>query len=178
MEIHARCKCDYACIKEMAHATMYRYFNPSSVLVSTFILSGMFLSLQLCDIIIYGIEENTLLFMTYPFILSGITAYFYWGIPKLQYKSMGKFQGVENEYVFEDESFKTITKSESYNAEGEIQYSLIPRVIETSKYMYVYQNNHQAYAIDKSTITNGTVEELRDKLKQYVPKKKYNICRY
>ena len=110
-------------------------------------------------------------------ICDALSAYIYWGVPKMRYKALGKLQNLENEYIFGDETIKIINKSEEFNAEGEIKYSLIPKVMETPKYIFIYQNMRSVYIIEKSTITNGTIEDIRAKLAQYVPQKKYIIKR-
>ena len=89
--------------------------------------------------------------------------------------ALGKLQDIENEYVFGDETMKIINRSDEYNAQGEIKYSIIPKVLETPKCIFIYQNMRSTYVVDKSTITNGTIEDIRAKLAQYVPQKKYIV---
>jgi len=72
---------------------------------------------------------------------------------------------------------KIINRSEEYTGQGEIKYSIIPKVMETPKYIFIYQDLRSVYIIDKSTVTNGTIEDIRAKLAQYVPQKKYIIKR-
>ena len=86
-------------------------------------------------------------------------------------------QNVENQYIFCDDVLKTFTKSQEYNGEAEIEYSLFVKLYETSKYLFLYQTNNQVFIVDKSTIEGGTVEEIRNKLSAFV-KDKYFLCKY
>ena len=86
-------------------------------------------------------------------------------------------QNVENEYIFCDNVLKTFTKSQQYNGEAEIEYSLFVKVYETTRYLFLYQTNNQVFVVNKSTIEGGTIEDIRHKLTAYV-KDKYIICKY
>lgn len=83
----------------------------------------------------------------------------------------------ENEYIFCDNSLKTFTKSETYNGEAEIEYSIFVKVYETSDYFFLYQNNNQVFLVDKSTIEGGRIDDIRNKLSSFV-KDKYIVCKY
>ena len=72
---------------------------------------------------------------------------------------------------------KVFTKSEEYNGEAEIEYSVFIKIYETSKYFFLYQTNNQVFLVDKSTIEGGSVEGIRNKLSSFV-KDKYFICKY
>ena len=84
---------------------------------------------------------------------------------------------VENEYIFFDNVLKTFTKSQEYNGEAEIEYSLFVRVYETTKHLFLYQTNNQVFIVDKSTIDGGIIGDVRNKLTAFV-KDKYIICKY
>ena len=83
----------------------------------------------------------------------------------------------ENEYIFYDDYVKEYTKAENYNAEADIQYKIFKKVYETGEYLFLYKNNNQVYIVEKSTIENGTVGELRSKLMSCVGDK-YYTCKY
>ena len=87
-------------------------------------------------------------------------------------------QNMEQEYVFSEESFTVICLDENFKGQSERKYSVIPKVMENSKYFLIFQNGNQAFIVDKSTITGGTAEEIREKLSSFVPKKKYIVCKY
>jgi len=98
-------------------------------------------------------------------------------MPKTSYAALKHMKNVVNEYVFCDEVIKMKSKGELYEGEAELKYPLIPKVMETSEYLFIYQSNNQVFIVEKSTITCGTIDDLRNKLRQFV-KNKYIICKY
>ena len=92
-------------------------------------------------------------------------------------ESLAKIQNVENQYIFCDNVLKTFTKSQEYNGQAEIEYSLFVKVYETSRHLFLYQTNNQVFIVDKNTIEGGTVEEIRNKLSAFAPNK-YIVCKY
>lgn len=177
MEIYAKCKFDYESVKAISYASMYRRVKPKTAFITMLIMCAIVFVLEVYSGISWGIEAISFRLLLVTIVLVGLSCFMYLGFPKMQYKALGKMKNVENEYIFCEEVIKVSSKSEEYNGEGELKYSMIPKVIETSKYLLVYQSKNQAFVIDKSTITNGTLDDIREKLTQYV-KKKYIVCRY
>ena len=177
MEIYAKCKFDYESIRALTYASMYRRVKPKTAFVTMMILGSITLGLEVYNGICWGVEYISIISLILAILLVGLSLFMYWGFPKLQYKALGKMKNVENEYIFCDEIIKVSSKSEEYNGEGELKYSMIPKVTETSKYLLIYQSKNQAFLIEKATITNGTIDDIREKLTQYV-KKKYIVCRF
>ena len=98
-------------------------------------------------------------------ILFLLECYLYFLLPKIRYKALAKMKDAENEYIFCDNVLKTFTKSQEYNGEAEIEYSLFVKVYETTKYLFLYQTNNQVFIVDKNTVEGGTIEEIRNELK-------------
>ena len=173
MEVHAKSKFDYETIKELAHRSSYRLLSPKIYWIIMIACTVVVFVVSLP----FGIDSHDVGAIFAILICDAVSIYIYWGVPKIRYKALGKLQNLENEFIFGDETIKIINQSEEYNAEGEIKYTLIPKVMETPKYIFIYQNMRSVYIIEKSTITNGTIEDIRAKLAQYVPQKKYIIKR-
>ena len=51
---------------------------------------------------------------------------------------------------------------------------MIPKAIETLDYLFIFQTRNQTFIVDKSTIVNGTIDDIRAKLIQY-PHTKYIV---
>ena len=83
----------------------------------------------------------------------------------------------ENEYVFYDNEVKAFTASTEYNGEAKMEYSLFVKVYETSKYYFIYKTNNQVFAVDKSTVEDGSVSQIRAVLTEAI-NGKYIICKY
>lgn len=175
MEVYAKSKFDYETIKELAHTTSYRLLKPKAHGIFMVVCTSIILLLNIHMWLEYGLDSFNITTLVLIFVCDAVSIYIYWGLPKMRYKALGKLQNLENEFIFGDETIKISNKSEEYHGEGEVKYSLIPKVIETPKYMFIYQDLRSVYIIDKSTITNGTIEDIRAKLAQYVPPKKYIV---
>ena len=177
MEIKAKCKYNLDSVKALTHLTMYKKADPGKRLIFWSTAFAIFFIIIFLEIIAFGFD--TILAVLLGVEIFGLLMIYFWYfiIPKIQYKSLAKMQNVENEYIFCDNVLKTFTKSQEYNGEAEIEYSLFVKVYETSKYLFLYQTNNQVFIVDKSTVEGGTVEEIRKKLSTFV-KDKYIICKY
>ena len=95
----------------------------------------------------------------------------------MQYKSLAKMKEAENEYIFYDNELKVFTASPEYNGEAKIEYSLFVKVYETAKYFFLYETNNQVFAVDKSTVEDGSASQIRAVLTEAI-NGKYIICKY
>lgn len=179
MEIKASCKFDYESIKALTHLSMFRKANPAKRMALWNITGAILLIIIVLEIILLDadIDANLVFFLFLGVMMLGLGAYIYFIVPKIRFKSMAKLRGAENAYLFCDDVLKVFTKSAEYNGGVEIEYSLLVRVYETTKYLFLYQTNNQVLIVDTKTITGGTVEEIRGKLSTYLGKK-YIICNY
>ena len=177
MEIRAKSKFDFDSTRALTHLVMFKKADPKkrmifwtvtyAILFAIIVLEIVFLGQNLGFYVLLGVEIIWLLLMYF----------WYFIIPKIQYKALAKMKDAENEYIFCDNAIKAFTKSQEYNGEAEIEYSLFVKVYETSKYLFLYQTNNQVFIVDKSTIEDGKVEEIRNKLSAFV-KDKYILCKY
>ncbi len=177
MEIKAKCKYDKEVVKSLLHLSLYKKSNPNK--------SFVFRSVTCCFPILFGIcyySNFRFTFIPITYIVCGLIAivcnfFMHFIVPKIQYKSLAKMKNVENEYIFCDDVFKSFTKNNEYTGSAEIEYSLFVKVYETSKYFFLYQTQNQVFIVDKSTIENGTADDIKNKLLSYV-KDKYIVCQY
>ena len=177
MQIKAKCKYDLDSVKALTHLTMYKKADPRKRLIFWSTAFAILFIIIILEIIAFGFD--TILAVLLGVEIFGLLLMYFWYfiIPKIQYKSLAKMQNVENEYIFYDDVLKTFTKSQEYNGEAQIEYSLFVKVYETSRYLFLYQTNNQVFVVDKSTVEGGTVEEIKNKLSTFV-KDKYIICKY
>ena len=94
-----------------------------------------------------------------------------------QERALEKMKDMENTYTFYDDAVKIITKSEEYQGETRMEYTMLKKVLETSEYFFLYQTNNLVFIVDKSTVENGTAKEIGDRLSVYV-KDQYQRCKY
>ena len=177
MEIKAKCKYDLDSVKALTHLTMYKKSDPRKRLIFWSTAFAILFIIIILEIVAFG--GDTVLYVLLGAEISWLLLIYFWYfiIPKIRYKALAKMKEVENEYIFFDNVLKTFTKSQEYNGEAEIEYSLFVRVYETTKHLFLYQTNNQVFIVDKNTVEGGTIEEIRNKLSLYV-KDKYIICKY
>lgn len=177
MEIRAKCKYDFDSVKALAHLTMFKKANPKKRLIFWTVVFAILFGIIILEMVIWGADSILLVLLSVEIIWLMVLYFWYFFIPKIQYKALSKMKDIENEYVFCDDELKAFTKSEEYNGEVTIEYSFFVKVYETMKYLFLYQTNNQVFIVDKSTVEGGTVEDIRNKLNIYV-KDKYIVCKY
>ena len=177
MEIKAKCKFDIDSTRALTHLAMYKKANPKKRMMFWSVAYAILLVAIVLEIIFFDMDLVLLVLLCVEILGFVLICFWYFIVPKIQYKAMNKMKDVENQYIFCDNVLKTFTKSKEYNGEAEIEYSLFVKVYETSKYFFMFQTKNQVLLVDKNTIEGGTVEDIRNKLTTYV-KDKYIICKY
>ena len=177
MEIKAKCKYNLDSVKALTHLTMYKKVDPKKRLMFWSAAFSILFIIIIYEMFAFGMY--TTLFVLLGVEIVGLLLIYFWYfiVPKIQYKSLAKMKDAENEYLFCDNVLKAFTKSREYNGEAEIEYTLFVKVYETTKYLFLYQTNNQVFIVDKNTVEGGTTKDIRNKLSFYV-KDKYIICKY
>lgn len=78
--------------------------------------------------------------------------------------------------MFEDDTITEYENSQNGSGNSTINYATLKKVYESDKRLYIYLDKVHVLIIDKSTITGGSVDELRDKLRDAVGKN-YVVCK-
>lgn len=177
MEIRAKCKFDFDAIKALTHLSTYKKSNPKRTVRSRAILYFVLLLMVIAELIVFGFNFFPIILIVVALFAIAVDLFMYFALPQIQYKALAKMKNAENNYLFCDNVIKVLTKSEEYNGEAEIEYSLLVKVYETAKYFFLYQTDNQVFLVEKSTIENGSVDDIRNKLSSFV-KDQYFICKY
>lgn len=177
MEIKARSVFDYKSIKAMTHAAMYRKYKPINYLIFMCISCILLIVSIILSMMHFGVDVTFSLLLIVSVYLLFLNCFRFFAIPKKQYKSLKNMQNTETEFTFYDDCIRTTTQNVNYSGQSETRYEAIPKVIETSEYLFIYQTQRHVFIVDKSTITNGTIDDIREKLIPIV-KKKYITCKY
>ena len=176
MEIKAKGKLDFASVKALTHSVSYRKIKPKTSFVLTSVFCGV--TVLFTFVMLFAFSDGSAMHLAIMAVaLFLLSIYMYFLLPKITYNALANLKDAENEFVFTNDSLKITTKSEKYTGESEIEYSVFVKVCETSEYLCLYETKNRAFVIDKSTIEDGTIEEIRCKLKEFV-KKKYVISNY
>ena len=177
MKIRAKCRFDFDSIRALTLLTMFKKANPKKRLIFWSVAYAILFVIIILEIIVFGMDSILLVLLGVEILWLMLMCFWYFIIPRIQYKALAKMKDAENEYIFCDNVLKTFTKSREYNGEAEIEYSLFVKVYETSRHLFLYQTNNQVFIVDKNTIESGMLEEIRNKLSSFV-KDKYIICKY
>lgn len=140
------------------------------------IISAIFVFLFVIDlynIIVFYAPVSVLVVHLLIFILFSL--YLYVLIPNLNYKRQKTMTDTVNEYTFYDTKLVAISTSKGMTGTSEIEYSSLNKVFETKEYIYIYIAKEKALIINKSTITNGSVDEIHDAITSQIGIKKYKI---
>lgn len=174
MEIKAKCKFDYDTIKTLTRASLFRKKgNLKRRFIATLIMCLFIIIISVINLIV-KFDVVHLVFIVIGFLLFLIEYFLYFILPKIRYKALVKMKGTENEYTFCEDVIKIVTTNNDYNGTAEINYSLLVKVCETSKYFFLFQTKNQVLVVDKSTIENGTADDVKNKLISYV-RDKYTV---
>ena len=177
VEIRAKCRYDFDSIKALTHLSAYKKSDPKKAMQLRAGLCSVLLFAIIAEHITIGLHLLAIILISAVLIVLLLDLFMYFVLPKIQFKALAKMRAVENDYLFCDNVLKITTKSEEYNGEAEIEYSLFVKVYETSKYFFIYQTGNQVLLVDKSTVDGGSVDDIRNKLSSFV-KNKYYICKY
>ena len=176
MEIKAKCKYDYETMKALTRLWFAGKGNPKTIFIA--LLAGVSALLVICllEIFLFSNNNFAILLVALPF-LGFLFIYFYFILPRIRYNAMSKLQNAETEFVFYDNSMKAFTTGEGIAGQSEIQYSLLVKAYETSKYIFIFQTKSSVFVVDKSTITDGAPEDIRNRLHAFLGAN-YYICKY
>ena len=95
-------------------------------------------------------------------------------LPRIRYKALGNMKEFVNEYTFGEESFTVSGDNGEYSENTETRYSAISKVIETEKYIFIFQTPSCALVLEKSTVV-GDISQIRYRLRS-VQNMKYIFC--
>lgn len=178
MEIKASAVFDYKGIKAFSHAIAYKKLGPKFYFFFLTILPAFMILFLLWAMRIHMVKIY-IYFLVF-FIAAIIYGCFvHFGCPRLQYRAHKKMHelGAVTEYIFCDELIKITSNQDRCNVCGEAKYDLFIKVIETSDYLFLFLKKDQALVVDKATIVNGSIDDIRQKFLPHL-KKKYYIYKY
>ena len=177
MQIKAQSIFDYETIKALTHATLYKKKKPKTTFIALIVFSGVIALWSIIMMLLWGMDKQLIRMLFVSILMALLDWYLYAGLAKVQYRALHHMQNVENEFTFYDEVMMVSSQKDQYHGTAELKYTMIPKVIETSKHLIIFQNKNQAFIVDKSTITSGSMEDIRMKLVPLL-KKKYLYYKY
>lgn len=177
MQIRATGKLDYATVKALTRMAMFKKADPKKRMIFWTVIYAFLVVIVLLEIIAFGPQLSLYMVLGISVLVLLLEYYWFFCVPKLRYNALAHMKDIINEYTFGDDQICGISKGTDYICDVTIRYALLVKVMETSQYLFIFQNHSQVLPLDKSTVTGGTVEELRSKLSAHLGKK-YIICKY
>lgn len=177
MEIKAKCRFDKESAKAVAYVSAYKKSNPKKMAFGRIALFAVLLLVIIAELIIFGFRPMLATLIAVNLFIIGLDLFMYFNLPKTQYKSFGEMKEAENDYSFGYNAVKIQTKGKNLTAEAEIEYTMLTKVYETSRYFFLFLPGNRVYFVDKATMKGNDAFAIRNKL-QSVLKKKYLLCNY
>lgn len=128
-------------------------------------------------LIIFGNSIFLVILLAVFVIVILLQIYMYFGLPKIRYKSVDKFVNLQNNFIFTEKNMIVSSDMGDYSGTTNIEYSILFKVMETSEYFFVFIQKQQVFLVDKSTVQGGTIEDVREVIKNALGKQ-YIICKY
>ncbi|MCL2694872.1 MAG: YcxB family protein [Clostridiales bacterium] len=109
--------------------------------------------------------------VTIPFIIPFILLH----APHRSVKMNKRLFGAVNDYMFSDDEIIIESTMRAATGQSTASYQLFDKVYETKEMFFFYISKAQAYFMNKSDITEGTVSDLQELLRKNLPAKKYIV---
>lgn len=174
MEIKGSVSFDRDVRRTFLNVTIFKNRNPKKEKTGLFIAVAVITTLTAGDVITSGFKAATMSVICAAVVWAVVFMYFCAYIAGRRLFS--RFNGKKQDCVFADDKVTLLEQEENQSDTVSLGYSLMTEVTETSKYFFIYYAEMGASIVDKSTLSGGTVEELREKLLSEA--KKYVFCQH
>ena len=98
-----------------------------------------------------------------------IVLFSYFLYPIIKLKNFSEEQVISNHFEFGENEIRFSSESKMANGTAKLSYQQIHSVKESKTCIYIYVARRKAMIIDKSSITEGSVSDLKTLLRQKVP---------
>lgn len=176
MEIHGFCKYDFDVVRALNHVSIFKNRKPTRCLLFYAVCFLIVTCIHLFFVYRFGDHALEMIWLLMIFLCT-LELFLYFLLPRISYRRMQNLKDVENRFIFLHDRFSVSSSLNGYNGQSMMEYSMLVKVYETSRYFFLFQTGNQAYIVDKSTIAGEGVLELRNRLSATLGKK-YFSCKY
>lgn len=177
MQITAKSKYDFQAIKSLTHLGMFKKANPKKCMALWAFIFVFLFAVIITISILWNDDSFLLPWLSLMVVICLLGCYIYFILPRIQYKNLCKFADLENTYTFTDDKFEVFSSGRNYTGSSSIDYTMLFKVYETSKYLFIYRDKAQCFMVDKSTMQGGSPEEIRRVLSNVLGRN-YIVCNY
>ncbi len=169
MEIHAKATYNKETIKRFALVPAKQLKIMNIILAVIFAVA---FAAEIYGVILLEASISNIIFLA--LIVAFYYSYLYLIMPMLVYKQSKRISDSENSYIFTDKKFSVESSGEGINGRSEVEYTSLYKAVETKGFFYLYISKGQAMIVDKSTVTDGEAELIRQTI-MLVLGKKYKV---
>lgn len=170
MNIRASGKLDFESVKALSHLCIFGKKDPEKAMVYYTVICAVLFAFAIFITVFFGINFIAVFTAVCSICVCALQCFFYFIIPRLRYNALSKVNDSVNEYLFSDNAFYVSAETDMYKGKSEIKYSVIVKVSETKRYIFIYQTKSMVYIVDKFSLSDESTEELRKKLLSVIGK--------
>ena len=104
-----------------------------------------------------------------------LVLYIFIFLPRLNYKLHKTTTDAINKYVFYDTKLGITSTAQGITGTTEVEYSSLYHAYETKEYLFLYIAKAKAMIVDKSTIEDNGIEQIRTAITSQIGADKYKI---
>jgi hypothetical protein len=177
MKITANTKYDLKVYMASHRVQMLRGTNPKTIMLWASIVFTLIIVNLIVQLTKYGNSLGVWIIFSVAVVLLVGYGYMFFIRPRNRYKAANKFENFQTSYVFNNEEMISTTIADEKSGTVSLKYNMMLKVMETSEYLFVFQSKNSVHVVDKSSIENGTVDEIRNVMSE-VLKDNYTVCKY
>ena len=180
MNIKASTKLDEKTFQALYKLNMVGTSKPKNRFIFWGVVLAVFIAVVVVEIILSGGGSGIMWTLLVILILLPLLYYYMYKVaPKKRYKKLGAFQDSVNTFHFTDDAVLVTSNNArgGHLGEATIYYSMLRRVRESDDYFFVYQDRFNVYLVDKSTIPEHLIDDVREAL-VVSGKSHYKRCKY
>ncbi|MBR6407905.1 MAG: YcxB family protein [Clostridia bacterium] len=177
MQVKASSVYDLKACKALNHAIMFGKSDPKTQLITISVLAAAAVLGAAAAMIVFGSDLVLWACITVLVVLYSLFLCIYFMAPRISYKNISRMGGAQNRFVFTDDCLCVSSGSDSFQSSSRMNYSVFLKAMETSDYLFIFQDKMRAIIVDKSTVTDGAPDDIRRALSNTAGLR-YIVCNY
>lgn len=123
MEIRAKCSYNLDAIKALTRLSMFKKANPKKRMILWSALYSILLVLVLLEMHFIHGSSSLRFYLIVVIAVPALLFFWYFILPRIQYRGMNKLREIENEYIFCDEKVCIRSNSDDFHGTAEVNYA-------------------------------------------------------
>ena len=181
-EITVICRNDERALRTLQGLILFGKKEPRRSITRQAVIFGILCVLMLLCALLFWKEDRpfaifALVACGLCILAAGFPAYAYLYLPRRMFRK-SKQKPCDSRYVFRETAFDISAEGEDgFRANDTLPYTLLIKMTETADYFVLFIEKSRAFMIEKHTLSNGEIEQLRAWLTA-TPNLPCNACQY